>query len=155
MTTGTERTLFAFLDLTLIEEVPQGLQHILINDFAQKVGARLSFYSMENYFTLATQSILRTTLQGHPKVDGFVFFRLQQFAQSGKMNASLTHEILAAGYSLHFVREGLALNSVAELSSLHAALESFAFVNDRTRKTQFMDWVMHDLADRSAISLVS
>lgn len=147
MSTMQGQTLFAFLDISLMEEVPQGLQHILVSDAVAKGGAKLSFYSTESFFTLKAQSILRATARKRPQIDGFIFYRLQQFALTGTMNIDLMREVLAAGYALHFVRERLAIGTLAELHEALAHLQSFAFVNDRARRSVFLDQVQQALGD--------
>jgi sporadic carbohydrate cluster protein (TIGR04323 family) len=148
--------LFAFLDVSLMEEVPQGLQHILITDAIAKGEAQLSFYSTESFFTLKTQSILRATVRKRPQIDGFIFYRLQQFALDGTMNLDLMREVLKADYALHFVRERLSIGNISELDTARAHLRGFAFVNDRARRLAFLDQVQQALgeAGRSAISFV-
>ncbi|HVJ52112.1 MAG TPA: hypothetical protein VM689_06610 [Aliidongia sp.] len=150
------KQLFAFLDLSLIEEIPQALQHILVKDAVAKVGAELTFYSAENSLTLEAQTILRTTFRKPPKIDGFIFYRLQQFSLGGPMNIDLMREILVAGYSLYFVRERLSLGTVQELDTAHAHLQSFAFANDRARRTALLSQVKSVLKESGldAISLV-
>ena len=133
-----ERNLHAFLDVAIIDTVPQAIQHLAISDYISRLGGKLVFYSMENALTARTQSVLAAAMRKSPAVDGVVFFRLEQFATDHGLNLALMREMLAAGYSLHFLRERLSLETIAELDAARGVLTAFAFSRDRQREAGFM-----------------
>lgn len=109
--------------------VSQRMQHVLNAEMADRLGGTISFYVGEDNEFLARQYNLKARLAHAPKVDGIVFFRLQQFNYGKRFDTGFLREILAKGYETHFARENLSVRSVAELDTLYPTLYTFGFLN--------------------------
>lgn len=94
---------------------PQPEQHLVIREKARKEGGAITFYGAEEYRSAGAQSFILPKLRRTEGLQGVVFFTLNQFRYSGKLNVPLMAAILDDGLELHFAREDVSLRSRADL----------------------------------------
>ena len=126
-----KRAYYSLPDKALVKTVPQPAQHLLIADMAKSRHGDIVHYTMEDPYTLGTQEIFRSKLAEKPRIDGFVFFTLDQFAYSGELNVRLLEEVLRSGYELHFARERFSLSTPGDLDREFPLIYTRAYVGKR------------------------
>jgi hypothetical protein len=104
------------------EAVTQAIQHLAISTFAKSIGGCITFYTAEDPLTLASQSLMRSTLQKQLPIDGVVFYRLKQFCHGGSFDFAFLQTILADGYEVHFAREHFSLRTGDDLAAKFSEL---------------------------------
>ncbi len=127
---------YSCIDVSLV--VPQPVQHLVIRDYAAKVGGKIVFYGAEENKTRETQSFIRAKLKKTPGIQGVCFFTFHQFRYGAALNLNLLKFILSLGLEIHFAREALSIRSFADLERLY----TFIFSIDYTlRRDASAEWV--------------
>lgn len=109
---------YAYLDAGFVKYVPQSLQHLSIGDKASKLGGGISFYTAEDFESLASQGAIREKLDERPMIDGIICFTMRQFFYGGSLNLKLLNQILGNGYEVHFSRENVSIPDKGSLERL-------------------------------------
>lgn len=130
------KAFYANLDSVSVRQTPQPLQHQAIAQYAAQQGGKVIYYIMEEWYTLASQEVLRQKVAEKPAVAGFVFFRLAQFYYDGKPKISLMSEMLERGLELHFARERISIRSKAELEAQVPLILACSHVERRDRSPE-------------------
>ena len=134
------KTYYSNPDTASIKEVPQPVQHLAIANMAETVGGKIVFYTMEDFYTLATQEVIRQKLAPRPPATGVIFYRLSQFYNGRPTpNIALMREFISAGYEIHFARERISIRSLAELESLFPVIYATHHVENRDGKRDFFN----------------
>ena len=123
---------------------PQPEQHELSRKKAAKEGGQIVFYGAEEYRVVRHQPFILNKLMRTGGIDGVVFFSIDQFCYADKFNLRLLGDILKARFSVHFAREDISLNEVAELSEKFISLSAYfnAFRRRRTITAAEILWAL-------------
>ncbi|MQF95822.1 MAG: hypothetical protein FI731_09110 [SAR202 cluster bacterium] len=117
------KSYYACLDCAFVKYAPQPLQHMAVANKASTQGGEVSFYTLEDFGTLANQGVAKSKLAEKPRVDGIIFFTLRQFFYGG-LHMDFLKSILEQGYEVHFAREDISINSKEELDTMFPMLYS-------------------------------
>ncbi len=118
---------YSCLDMTCIRIAPQAVQHLVINQFAEKLGGKVSFYTAENTHTRESHEVILAKVNERPAVDGLIYYRLAQFLSPAKGPAlEVMRAIMAAGYELHFAVDKVSLLKPADLDAFFPMLSATA-----------------------------
>jgi hypothetical protein len=126
------RQFYSCIDALL--PAPQPEQHELSRKKAAKEGGQIVFYGAEEYRVAKHQPFILGKLLRTGGIDGVVFFSIDQFCYGEFFNLKLLGDILRARFSVHFAREDISFNSVAELTEKFIVLSAY-FNAFRRRRT--------------------
>lgn len=118
---------------------PQPEQHELARRKAQKEGGEIVFYGAEEFRVTKNQPFILSKLLRTPGIDGVVFFSIDQFCYGEKFNLKLLVGILKAGYTVHFAREDISLESEGEVADAFLPLSAYFHALKRKRETTVAD----------------
>lgn len=100
--------LYSCIDIGCMKYISQSIQQRIINLFASKNYAQITFVTNEDIDSIETQIIFKSKLEDKPKVNGFIFFSIDQFCYGG-INLELLKKILYQNYDLYFAKEQIIL----------------------------------------------
>jgi hypothetical protein len=129
---------FSFPDTKLIGVLPQSMQHELISAKAVALGGEVVGYTTENARSHASYGNLRQKIGTLSQIDGFIFFRCQQFFREGKISVSPLYSILEKGLEVHFVVENWSVRSRKGFDSLLPVLFAGSYTEKRDQDTSFL-----------------
>jgi len=136
---------YACLDTGFVKYCPQPLQHLAIGDKAKKLDGDVSFYTMEDFETLATQGIAKGKIEEKPAVSGIIYFTVRQFFYGGSFDLKFMRFILDKGYEVHFAREDISIPTAESLDELFPMLYSAQHLLERDEPRDswrpVWDWV--------------
>lgn len=113
---------FAFLDSNF--EIPQHLQMLVFNNFANKNNISISFYGNEPVGYESRHKILFEYLQTG-KDDSYLFFTLDQLTIDGyKLDLTIIQMALNQSVNLYFASENLKIKSISDLKDIQLLLYS-------------------------------
>ncbi len=118
------------------------MQHLVNAEMAKGLRGEIVYYTMEDPFTLGTQEVLISKVKEKPRVEGFIFFTLNQFSYSGSLHYRLMEWILGQGYELHFARERLSMKNSEELRTAFPLLFTQAYVGIRDKAHKFIQEIL-------------
>lgn len=125
--------LYSCIDIGCMEKIPQSIQQRIINLFAEKNGCKIVFVTNEDIKSVKTQFFFKSKLKEKPKVDGFIFFTLEQFCYS-ELNLSLIKKIFKLKYDLYFAKEELILkHNDKNLKNIIQQIKIFSNIRNRSR----------------------
>jgi hypothetical protein len=104
---------------------PQPEQHAVISRKADKEDAAVVFYGAEEVRVAQAQPFILSKLKRTPGLDGVIFFSINQFCYSEKLNLKLIFDILDLGLSVHFAREDISLYSKSEAREKFIIISAF------------------------------
>ncbi len=97
------------------ERTPQHVQNLVVRDYAWRRGLTFALsateYAMPDCFMIFEQ-----VLDELPRLDGIICFSLFMLPGDAARRAAIWHRVRAAGGSLHFALEGLAVHGDQEFS---------------------------------------
>ncbi len=108
---------FFWLDSRFVPYVPQAAQRILVQNYANKIGGKIVYYSAEEWVAVEKQMGLREKLKRSSGIAGFIFFTLKQFDYGTVFDYTLLHEMTSSGWEVHFAREEYSIRSSQEFHS--------------------------------------
>lgn len=141
------KSFYACLDTGFVKYAPQPLQHLAVADKARKLGGQISFYTMEDFNSLATQGAMRAKIEDKPAVDGVIYFTIQQFFYGGIFNLEFLKFILDRGYEAHFAREDLSIPTRESLDRAFPMLYSSRYLLERDGSRDYWRPVWHLLGN--------
>tara|TARA_A100001015_G_C15028084_1_gene731598 strand:- start:871 stop:1263 length:393 start_codon:yes stop_codon:yes gene_type:complete len=100
------KKLYAYIDVGCMEIISQSIQLRIIRLFANENNAKIVFLTNEDIGSIKTQIIFKSKLEESPKVDGFIFFSINQLCY-GEFNLALLKKIFEKKYDLYFAKEEL------------------------------------------------
>ena len=103
------KKIYSCIDIGSMNQISQSIQQRIIKLFASQNNCKIIFVTNEDIKSIKTQFFFQSKLNEKPKVDGFIFFSLQQFCYDG-LNINLIKKILRLKYDLYFAKEELVLN---------------------------------------------
>ena len=103
------KKIYSWIDIGCMDQTSQSIQQRIIKLFANQNNCKIIFVTNEDIKSVKTQFFFQSKLNEKPKVDGFIFFSLQQFCYDG-LNINLIKKILRLKYDLYFAKEELVLN---------------------------------------------
>lgn len=103
------KKIYSCIDIGSMNQISQSIQQRIIKLFASQNNCKIIFVTNEDIKSIKTQFFFQSKLNEKPKVDGFIFFSLQQFCYDG-LNIKLIKKILRLKYDLYFAKEELVLN---------------------------------------------
>jgi hypothetical protein len=133
------KSFYSCIDSTLI--VPQPVQHLVIRDYATKVGGSIVFYGAEEAKTRESQAFVRAKLKRTPGIDGVCFFTFHQFRYGQQLNIDLLQYILSLNLEIHFAREALSINSIEELDRAFAFIYSIDYTLRRDSSAEWKSFL--------------
>ena len=89
-----------------MNEISQSIQLRIIKLFANENQAKITFLTNEDIDSIKTQLVFYSKLKESPKVDGFIFFSINQLCYEN-FNISLLNRIFKKKYDLYFAKEEL------------------------------------------------
>ena len=104
---------------------PQPEQHLLCTRKAKKEKGQIVFYGAEEFSVLEYQPYILEKIKRTKDIDGVIFFTLNQFCYSNKLNLDLLHNILKLNKSIHFAREDISIYNYKDLKSYLPMLISY------------------------------
>lgn len=118
---------YSCLDMTCIRIAPQAVQHLVIGQFVEKLGGKVTFYTAENTHTRESHEVILAKVEERPAVDGLIYYRLNQFLSPTNGPAlEVMNAILIAGYELHFAVDKVSLLKPADLDAFFPMLSATA-----------------------------
>ena len=141
------KSYYACLDTAYVKYVPQPLQHLSVSNKANKLAGEVTFYTMEDMGSLASQGAMRAKLEERPAVDGIICFSMQQFFYSGKLNLKLLSNVLDSGYEIHFSKEDISIPTRESLDHLFPMLYSSQRLWERDGSRDFWRPIWDQLDD--------
>ncbi len=136
---------YACLDTGFVKYCPQPLQHLAIGNKASNLDGSVSFYTMEDFETLANQGTAKGKIEEKPAVSGIIYFTVRQFFYSGKFDLRFMRYILERGYEVHFAREDISIPNFEALDEVFPMLYSAQHLLDRDEPRDswrpVWDWV--------------
>lgn len=127
-------------DTTIIRDTPQAIQHIVISNFAKYLGGEVTFYTMEDVFTVSSQEVILEKTKEKPDIDGIIFYRLAQFYFKRPPNLELMKTILNSGYGIYFARERISINGSKELDALFPLIYTAYYLEKRDAERTFFNF---------------
>ena len=118
------RSFYASLDTAFVKYCPQPMQHVVVADKARKLGGEISFYTMEDFNSLAFQGAMRAKIEERPPVEGMVYFTLRQFCYGDRLDLDFMKFILNSGFEVHFAREDISIENLSTLDDAFPMLYS-------------------------------
>ena len=103
------KKLYAYIDIGCMDKISQSIQLRIIKMFATENDAKIIFLTNEDINSIKTQMVLKSKIEESPKVDGFIFFSINQFCY-GNFNIEILKKILKKKYNLYFSKEELIFN---------------------------------------------
>jgi hypothetical protein len=103
------KKLYAYIDIGCMDKISQSIQLRIIKLFATENNAKIIFLTNEDINSIKTQMVLKSKIKESPKVDGFIFFSINQFCY-GNFNIEILKKILKKKYNLYFSKEELIFN---------------------------------------------
>jgi hypothetical protein len=100
------KKLYAYIDIGCMNEISQSIQLRIIKLFANENQAKITFLTNEDIDSIKTQLVFYSKLKESPKVDGFIFFSINQLCYEN-FNISLLNRIFKKKYDLYFAKEEL------------------------------------------------
>lgn len=120
---------YSCLDITI--PAPQAEQHSLANIKANIENGLVVFYSAEDILTYRQQLFILPKLARIQKnIDGVIFFTVDQFCYSGKLNGNLLRNIIDMGLEIHFSREDISIRNYGDL--LNILNELICYINSQS-----------------------
>ena len=113
---------------------PQPEQHQVSKTKAIKEGGQIVFYGAEEYRSSKYQPYILNKLQRTPRIDGVIFFTIDQFCYGETFNLKLLCDILKSKFTVHFAREDLSFNSVEEVMEKFLTLSVYFHALRRSRE---------------------
>lgn len=97
------------------------------------------FYGAEEFRVTKNQPFILGKLLRTPGIDGVVFFSIDQFCYGEKFNLKLLTSIQKAGYTVHFAREDISLESEGEVADAFLTLSAYFHSLKRKREATVED----------------
>jgi len=132
------RKYFSFPDRAIINILPQVLQHELIQKNAEGLGGVVVGYTTENSLSIKSHANLRKKMKNLNGVDGFIFFRCNQFFDDTHFNYELIKELIELNYEVHFVVEKWSICSEVELFKYLPYLISGAYLSNSSKNIEYI-----------------
>lgn len=130
---------FSFPDRQIINILPQAMQHDLIQKMAVELHGEVVGYTTENSLSYKNNSNLRKKIEGLQGINGFIFFRTNQFYNETNLEINLIKEMLDNKFEIHFVVEKWSITSEEELEELLPYLFSAALLSNPDRIQEYIN----------------
>tara|TARA_Y100000389_G_scaffold202556_1_gene248174 strand:- start:2175 stop:2570 length:396 start_codon:yes stop_codon:yes gene_type:complete len=98
------KRLYAYIDIGCMDKISQSIQLRIIKLFAAENNSKIVFLTNEDINSIKTQIVFQSKLKESPKVDGFIFFSIDQLCYDN-FNISLLNKIFKKKYDLYFAKE--------------------------------------------------
>jgi hypothetical protein len=134
---------YSCVDVLLPAPFPE--QHELSKKKAVKEGGQIIFYGSEEYRVAKQQPFILGKLLRTPRIDGVVFFSIDQFCYGDKFNLKLLRDILRLNLSVHFAREDMSFDNIDDVEKVFITLTAY-FHAFKRRRTMSADDVLRAIA---------
>jgi sporadic carbohydrate cluster protein (TIGR04323 family) len=127
--------LFSFLNIAVIYSVPQKIQHIVIQDYAKKIGGKIAYFSGEDIISQKNLSILKLKIikNEFKNIGGLIFFNINHFFHE-KNNLNFIKKILKKKLSVHFASENISFYNLKEFEENLTNLLILSSIEDNLEK---------------------
>ena len=109
-------------------------QHIICENIANLNNGKIIFYGAEDVLATKYQPFIYDKLRRTPKIDGVIFFTIDQFCYENIFNIDLIEKIIDLKISIHFAREGISYFNLKEVKSDLPEIYSYFHSFNRIRK---------------------
>lgn len=130
---------YSCLDLTVGRIASQAVQHLVIGQFAQLKGGTVTFYTGENVHTRYTHEVILGKVAERPKVDGFIFYRLNQLLSPSGPAVKVMRAILDSGYEFHCAMDKVSLLKPRDLDDFFPMLIATANADRRDPSRDYFE----------------
>jgi len=131
---------------------PQPEQHEISRKKAAKEGGQIVFYGGEEYRVIKQQPFILNKLLRTDGIDGVVFFSVDQFCYGETLNFKLLRDMLRAEFSVHFAREDISLETMAELNDTFIILSAY-FHSVRRRRSISREEILGQIGWKAATAV--
>ncbi len=119
------KNFLAFLDISIIDIIPQKFQRELIEIGLSKKNLFLQNVRMEELRSFRLCPVISKTINGKFKVDGFAFYSLLQFSYGEKFRFDLIDKAIKNNKKLFFFREDIFIQNKSDLIKIKNSLKLF------------------------------
>lgn len=131
------RSFYCCIDSLLPATQPE--QHIICENIANLNNAKIIFYGAEDVLVTRDQPFIYDKLKRTPKIDGVIFFTIDQFCYENTLNIHLIKKIIDLNMSIHFARENISYFDQNELKKDLPEIYSYYYSFNRIRKIYARD----------------
>ena len=126
------KSFYCCIDSLLPATQPE--QHIICENIANLNNGKIIFYGAEDVLVTRHQPFIYDKLKRTPKIDGVVFFTIDQFCYANSFNINLMKKIIELNISIHFARENISYFDLKGIKSDLPQMFSYFHSFNRTRK---------------------
>ena len=125
------KSFLAFLDISIIDIIPQKFQRELIESGLSKKKLFLQNVRMEELKNFHLCPVISKTINGKFNVDGFAFYSLLQFCYGKKFRFDLIEAAIKNDKKLFFFREDMFIKNKTDFNKIKNSIKIFK-INNQT-----------------------
>ena len=127
--------LFSFVNTAFSYSVPQKIQHIVIQDYAKKIGGKIAYFAGEDIISQKNLSVLKLKIikNEFKNIGGLIFFNINHFFYE-KNNLNFIKKILKKKLSVHFASENISFYNLKEFEENLTNLLILSSIEDNLEK---------------------
>jgi hypothetical protein len=126
------KSFYCCIDSLLPATQPE--QHIICEKIAKLNNGKIVFYGAEDILVRNQQPFIFEKLKRTPKINGVIFFTLEQFYFENNFNIKLIKNIINKKLSIHFARENISYFNSKKLKKDLPEIYSYLYSTMRSRK---------------------
>ena len=126
------KSFYCCIDSLLPATQPE--QHINSENIANLNNFKIIFYGAVGVLVTRNQPFIYDKLKRTPKIDGVIFFTIDQFCYANSFNINLIKRIIELNMSIHFARENISYFNLKEIKSDLPQMFSYFHSFNRIRK---------------------
>lgn len=119
------KSFLAFLDISIIDIIPQKFQRELIESGLSKKKLFLQNVRMEEIKNFQKCSVISKTINGNFDVEGFAFYSLLQFSYGKKFRLDLIEAAITNDKKLFFFREDILIQNKKDYKKIKNSIKLF------------------------------
>lgn len=126
------KSFYCCIDSLLPATQPE--QHIICEKIASLNNGKIIFYGAEDVLVTKYQPFIYEKLRRTPKIDGVIFFTIDQFCYENTFNINLIRKIIELKISIHFARENISYFNLKEVKNDLPQIYSYFYSFNRARR---------------------
>ena len=131
------KSFYCCIDSLLPATQPE--QHIICEKIANFNNGNIIFYGAEDVLVTKHQPFIYEKLLRTPKIDGVIFFTIDQFCYENTFNIDLFQKIIGLKMSMHFARENISYFNLKEVKKDLPQIYSYFYSFNRVRRKYAQD----------------
>ena len=131
------KSFYCCIDSLLPATQPE--QHIICEKIANFNNGKIIFYGAEDVLVTKHQPFIYEKLLRTPKIDGVIFFTIDQFCYENTFNIDLFQKIIGLKMSMHFARENISYFNLKEVKKDLPQIYSYFYSFNRVRRKYAQD----------------